>query len=489
MYELPVSPVLVAIFTIFLVAFVKVLWTVYNDPISSVPGPWLSRWTGAVAEYHWVMGKRPKYVHSLHKKYGSIVRVAPDEIDICDINVVHDMYKSGSGFLKSAWYDKLTINGVKNIFSVRDPKAHSTRRRLLSSPMSDASLQAMQPTIDANIQLAIQQMRHEMKSRGSIDIFKWWYFMSTDLIGQLTFGHTFQLLERGQKNQLAADLETLPRLGMIGSAFPMLLQLASILPLPYFRDAMKAGQRIAEYADQSLLAYKTSVARDATNPKPTLFTNLFHAGSDKLSDIDLGSEAQGYIVGGSDNTAITLTYLVWAVCRDAEIKNGLLLELNTLPEIFGDDELKKLPFLNTVVQETLRLYATNPSSRPRNPPGPGANLCGHWIPSGVTVSTQAYSLHRDPHIFPHPERFDPWRWASTTKEMTRAFMPFGGGSRICLGLHLALREIRLGAAHFFRSFPDAKVSTLENMSDSDMEQVCYFIMSPYGKRCLVEVTI
>jgi cytochrome P450 len=136
--------------------------------------------------------------YTIHLSIGSIVRVAPDEIDICDINVVHDMYKSGSGFLKSAWYDKLTINGVKNIFSVRDPKAHSTRRRLLSSPMSDASLQAMQPTIDANIQLAIQQMRHEMKSRGSIDIFKWWYFMSTDLIGQLTFGHTFKLLERGQ---------------------------------------------------------------------------------------------------------------------------------------------------------------------------------------------------------------------------------------------------------------------------------------------------
>jgi hypothetical protein len=47
-----------------------------------------------------------------------------------------------------------------------------------------------------------------------------------------------------------------------------------------------------------------------------------------------------------------------------EIKNGLLLELNTLPEIFGDEELKKLIFLNAVVQETLHLYASNPSSRP-----------------------------------------------------------------------------------------------------------------------------
>ncbi|KAE8134984.1 hypothetical protein BDV38DRAFT_253580 [Aspergillus pseudotamarii] len=130
---------------------------------------------------------------------------------------------------------------------------------------------------------------------------------------------------------------------------------------------MKAGQRIAEYADQPLLAYKTSVTQDATNPKPTLFTKLFHVGSDQLSDIDHGSEAQEYIVGGNDNTAITLTYLVWEVCRDAKVKSGLLLELNTLPESFGDDDLKKLPFLNNVVRDTLHLYATNPSSRPRIP--------------------------------------------------------------------------------------------------------------------------
>jgi hypothetical protein len=45
--------------------------------------------------------------------------VTPDEIDVCDIDVVHQMHKAGSGFLKSEWYDKLAINGVKNIFSVR----------------------------------------------------------------------------------------------------------------------------------------------------------------------------------------------------------------------------------------------------------------------------------------------------------------------------------------------------------------------------------
>lgn len=108
------------------------------------------------------------------------------------------MSKFSSGFLKSAWYDKLAVGGAKNIFSVRDPKAHSVRRRLLSSPMADASLQSMEPVIEAKIKLSIDRMQREMKDRGATDIFKWWYFTSTDIIGELTFGESFQLLERGE---------------------------------------------------------------------------------------------------------------------------------------------------------------------------------------------------------------------------------------------------------------------------------------------------
>ncbi|PLB46575.1 cytochrome P450 [Aspergillus steynii IBT 23096] len=508
MYHLSINYILLGILAALFVRIARVLLHGYNNVLASVPGPWHSRWTGLAAEYHWVMGDRPRYVHSLHQKYGMptfpclrylsfltdhsytptgpIVRVGPDEVDICDVDTVHDMHKAGSGFLKSAWYDTLTANGAKHIFSVRDPKAHSVRRRLLASPLSDASLQSMHPTIAAKVELAVRQMHHELQTRGFMDVFKWWYFMSTDLIGELSFGHSFQLLERGEKTQMAQDLESLPRLGMIGTAFPSLLRLARLLPLPYFRAAMSAARRIGHYATQSIHRYQT-LTTDPTNPPPaTLFTKLFHTDPAALSDIRIASEAQGYIVGGSDNTAITLTYLVWAVCRDEAVRAALLRELDTLPDGFGDEELRELPFLECLVKETLRLYATNPSSRPRNPPAPGSRLCGFWIPGAVTVSTQAFSLHRDKGVFPEPERFNPWRWTAATKSMNRAFIPFGGGSRICLGLHLAVREIRLGAAHFFRTFPGAKVSSREGMSDADMEQVCYFIMSPAGKRCLLE---
>lgn len=84
-------------------------------------------------------------------------------------------------------------------------------------------------------------------------------------------------------------------------------------------------------------------------------------------------------------------------------------------------------------------------------------------------------------------RFDPSRWENPTKPMEDAFMPFGGGSRTCIGMHLARTELRLATARFFLTFPKATVSTMEGMDEEDMEQIAYFLMSPKGKRCLVKV--
>jgi cytochrome P450 len=60
------------------------------------------------------------------------------------------------------------------------------------------------------------------------------------------------------------------------------------------------------------------------------------------------------------------------------------------------------------------------------------------------------------------------------------------GSLACIGLHLARMELRLLAASFFRTFPNSRVSQLEDMSDSDMDPIIFFLMGPKGKRCLIE---
>ncbi|OJJ03877.1 hypothetical protein ASPVEDRAFT_891036 [Aspergillus versicolor CBS 583.65] len=456
-----------------------------QSSLSFLPGPWVSKWTGLILKYHAIKGNKAKYVHGLHRKYGPIVRVSPDEVDISDPEAARKIHRVGTGFLKSAWYQGSTIEG-ENVFNTRDPTFYNARRRLLSTPLSNSSLQSVEPIINSSARLAIQKMQEEMESRGAVDVFKWWNFLTADLIGELTFGDSFRMLEKGETNQYITDLQTLSSTQGFRALFSPLTSLLGLIPMDFFQGIRQAAFRLLLYGEQSIQRYRKQMALQPDNPKPTLFTKLFNAGQDGLPDAAIKDEAVNFIIAGSDTTAITLTYLVWAVCRDSKVRESLLRDLAALPEDFSDRETLQLPYLDRVINETLRVYAPVPTGLPRTVPNGGATLAGHWIPAGVTVTTQAYSLHRHPSVFPHPERFNPSRWATLATELKGAFMPFGGMSRICLGQNLARMELRLATAYFFRAFPNATVSALENMSDVDMDPVIHFLMSPRGKRCLIQ---
>jgi cytochrome P450 len=212
-------------------------------------------------------------------------------------------------------------------------------------------------------------------------------------------------------------------------AFPKVIKLASHIPLPLFTAASASIRRMQSYSEQSIQRYEKIVAAEPDNPKPTLFTKLFNANEETMSKAEIVSNAQSYITAGSDTTAHSMTYLTWAVCRNPSIKAKLVDEVADLPETYRDEDLKMLPYLNQVVHETLRLYAAAPAYLPRDVPAGGSEIDGYWMPGGTEVQTQAYSMHRNPVVYPDAERFDPSRWASPSQEMKDAWMPFGGGAR------------------------------------------------------------
>ena len=233
-----------------------------------------------------------------------------------------------------------------------------------------------------------------------------------------------------QKTEYVKRLESLVTLGALRTTLPILVSLGSFLPFGLLKDAFRGAENLKTYARDSLSRYKNLTMSDPARVKQTLFTKIFSASDDgALSFDELTNNAQAYIVAGSDTTANTMTYLVWAVCRNLAVKQELVTELKTLPASFQDAELKRLPYLNQVISEALRLYAAAPSALPRAVPREGADLGGYWLPGGTTVCTQAFTLHRDPNLFPESELFKPSRWASPTKAMQDNFMPFGAGSR------------------------------------------------------------
>lgn len=216
----------------------------------------------------------------------------------------------------------------------------------------------------------------------------------------------------------------------------MIAKIGLYIPIPGFRDTTDVVRKNIKFAEDSLKRYQSLVEKDPENPPPTLFTKLFKGEEDDaLTMKEIRDEAMIYILAGSDTTALTLTYLVWAVCRAPAIRARLVAELAALPRGGGggglpdDADLRRLPYLNQVVDEALRLYASAPAGLPRVVPAGGATLAGYALPAGTVVSTQAYSMHRIEEVFPDPERFDPSRWEGATKVMRDASMPWGGGSR------------------------------------------------------------
>lgn len=165
------------------------------------------------------------------------------------------------------------------------------------------------------------------------------------------------------------------------------------------------------HLERSIAGYSQKVvvnARERSLEKTNVFAGVLRrenleSSDQTISDAEAITEAVMLIIAGSGTTAVTLTYAIWSVLMHPHIQAKLEEEVNSLEEGFRDSDLEKLPYLDAVIQETLRLYGAAPSGLPRTVPAGGFAIDQWFIPAGVTVSTQSYSLHRIPSLWPDPE--------------------------------------------------------------------------------------
>lgn len=176
---------------------------------------------------------------------------------------------------------------------------------------------------------------------------------------------------------------------------------------------------------------------------------------------EAGSDASRF--AGSGTTSATLAFLVYSVTADQTIYNSLKAELReafpdwpnsstTLPEIH---KIQQLPYLNAVINESLRRYPTIPGSMPRVITSSSLKVGNLELPRNVSanevtllwnlksrividflqtiVSAQNYSLHMHPDYFPSPYTFDPHRFLGDSSKAKAGLNPFSEGPRACIG--------------------------------------------------------
>ena len=164
-----------------------------------------------------------------------------------------------------------------------------------------------------------------------------------------------------------------------------------------------------------------------------------------LSDQEVRDQAITLMFAGHDTTTSTITFLLYELARHPAALARLQAEQDrvlggSLPDATCLE--RELPELEMAVDETLRLY----------PPawiGPRRaverfEFGGHEVPAGAYVNYSSWASHRLPQVFEDPEAFVPERFerARKTALPRGAYVPFGGGSRICIGKRFGQTEVK-----------------------------------------------
>ena len=177
------------------------------------------------------------------------------------------------------------------------------------------------------------------------------------------------------------------------------------------------------------------------------------------SEERLTDEAFALIGAGTETTKQTMNCLTYFVLSDPAVLTQLKKELwEAMPNPRACPSLhvlESLPYLNSIVKETLRIATTVTSRLPLIAPTQTLEY-GDWkIPAGTPISMDFRTSMIDPAIFSDPMSFQPNRWLRSMESgqrLERYLMPFSRGPRGCLGQNLALAEIYLATAALFRRF-------------------------------------
>jgi len=246
--------------------------------------------------------------------------------------------------------------------------------------------------------------------------------------------------ERYQKlKQLLSSVSDLFRSPLTSSFlfFPLLQKdLGAWSPWGYFR---RQQQQLDELLYAEIKERRQQTALERTDILTLLLSARDEAG-EPMTDTELRDELLTMLLAGNETTATAMAWSLYWVHYLPEVAAKLLKELET----FGGLEpmnISRLAYLTAVCQETLRIYPVGMLTFPRVVVEP-LELCGYQLEPGIVLAGCIYLTHQREDLYPQPKQFKPERFLERQFSPFE-FLPFGGGSRRCIGEALAQFEMKL----------------------------------------------
>lgn len=404
--------------------------------VKQVPNPQVPKWLQTIRGILWPL----KYLEKTVLEYGDIYIAKfagfPEQVIISNPQAIQELFTADPKLFETGPSNKILkpLLGQHSLL-LHDGEYHQQQRKLLLPPFHG----------------------ERMKSYGQIICQITEKVISDWEVGQ-TFVARFQTQEISMRVILRAvfGLDEGPRYEQLRQLLTSLLEItgsplrSSFLFLPGLQKDLGAWSPWGKFVRQKQLIDEILLAeireRRAKNDLSgedilSLMMSAKNEEGQPMTDEELKDELMTLLFAGHETTATALAWALYWIHHLPEVREKLLQELDSLGKNPDLNAIAKLPYLNAVCSETLRIYPVVLFALPRIPKVP-IELAGYQFEAGTMLSTCIYLLHHREDLYPEPKQFKPERFLDR-QYSPYEYLPFGASNRRCIGMAFALFEMKL----------------------------------------------
>ena len=373
--------------------FSRVIYNLYFSPLANFPGP--RAWAASRIPFirSLIRGTIVHDVEKIHRKYGAVARIAPNEISFANVDAWTDIFRGRPGHLQfpkdPIWWGRQP-GQAQSLISANDPEDHARMRKLLSHSFTEHALKAQEPILQKYIGLLVERLREratalesEIAEQGLVDIVPWLNYTTFDIFGDLGFGESFDCLQHSRYHPwIKLVFNSVKASSFIISArfYPLI---ESLLRKCIPRSVIKVKEDHYNH-----IVEKVQRRINWEVERPDIMSHVIKHNNKKgmtLEEIQVtfmvltnaGSETTATVLNGCLSYLMTHPDKLSTLMR--EVRGNFTAEFEMTLEA-----LRNLPYLNAVINESLRLCPPIPTMLPRLIPKGGDTVCGRWMPGGVS---------------------------------------------------------------------------------------------------------
>ncbi|KAJ6023950.1 hypothetical protein N7540_004747 [Penicillium herquei] len=433
---------------------ITIIYRLWFHPLAKFPGPRFNAASSLPSVFSLLRGRLALENKVLHDKYGSVVRVSPNELSFNSVDAWEDIYGFKTGGRQNMHKDPIHVGSVDPLpgastLTMADDINHSRQRRALSHSFSERALRDQEYIIQHYVDKLIDSCKRMAGTAEELNLVNWLNFTTFDIIGDLAFGEPFGCLDLGAFHSWVALIYDTVKVGALEQATRRLAEAGSwwqVILLNMIPN--KWRQRRRNHLLYSRDKVIQRLANENTEHKDFIYYILKQKEKYNLHENEIVLNGALFIVAGSETTANLLSGLFARFVRNPDKYQKLCEEIRSSFKSENEIDYERtgqLTYLNACIEEGLRIHPPVPIGLLRTVPKAGDTIDGHWIPGGVSVSVSSWAASHNPVNFRDCDSFIPERWLDDAyaSDHKKAMQPFSLGPRGCIGKNLSYMEMRL----------------------------------------------